>query len=46
MMNMQNLSSKESIGVKFKDDIRAELCLKFWFENNWYFCNITESEWF
>ena len=46
MMNMQNLSSKESIGVKFKDDIRVELCLKFWFENNLYFCNITESEWF
>ena len=28
MMNMKNLGSKESLGVKFKDAISAELCLK------------------
>ena len=46
MMNIQNVGSKESLGVKFKDSIFAELCLKHWFENGWYFCNITESGWF
>ena len=28
MMNMKNLGSKESLGVKFKDAICAEFCLK------------------
>ena len=37
---------KKSLGVKFKNDICAKLCLKLWLENNWYFCNITESGWF
>ena len=32
MMNMQNLGSKEKLGVKFNDGISAELCLKLWFE--------------
>ena len=32
--------------IKFKDDICNELCLKFWFESDWHFCNITESRWF
>ena len=46
MMNVQNLGSKESLQVKFNDGICAELCLKLWFESNWYFCNIAESECF
>ena len=37
---------RKRVGVRFKDGICAELCLKLWFESNWYFCNITESEWF
>ena len=37
---------KESLGVEFEHDKYAELCLKFWSENDWYFCNITESGWF
>ena len=37
-MNMQNLGVKESLGVEFKDGICAELCLKLWFQSNWYFC--------
>ena len=45
MMNIQNLLSKESFGVKFKDSICAELCFKRWFESEKYFCNITESRW-
>ena len=46
MMNIQNLGSKEKVGVKFKEGGCAELCLKLWFEGNWYFCNITKSGWF
>ena len=45
MMNLRNLGSKESLVVKFKDGIRAEMCLKLWFQSDWYFCNITESGW-
>ena len=45
MMNTQNLGSKESVGVNYKDDICAELWLKLWFEGDWHFCNITESGW-
>ena len=43
MMNMQNLDPKESVGVKLKEGICTALCLKPWFESNWYFCNITKS---
>ena len=43
MMNIQNLGSKEKVAVKVKDSICAELCLKLWFESNWYFCDFTES---
>ena len=43
MMNVQNRGSKESLQVKFNDGICAELCLKLWFESNWYFCNIAVS---
>ena len=32
--------------VKYKDDISVELCLKLWFESDWYFYNINESGWF
>ena len=46
MVNIQNLGSKESLGVKFKDRIYTEFCLKLWFESDWYFYNITESGWF
>ena len=31
--------------VKFKNDINAKLCSKLLFERDWYFCNISESEW-
>ena len=41
-MNMQNLVSKGSAGVKYKDDICKKLCLKLWFESDGYICNITE----
>ena len=34
---------KESVGVKFKEGICAELCLKLWFKSDWHFCNITKS---
>ena len=37
---------KESVGVKFKEGICAEWCLKFRFESDWCFCKITESGWF
>ena len=46
MMDIQNLGSKEKLGVKFKDGICTELRLKLWYERDWYFCNITKSEWF
>ena len=37
------LGSTESIGIKFKEGICAELCLKLWFEGDYYFCNITNG---
>ena len=37
MMNVRNLASKESLGVKFKDSICTELCLKLRFESGWVF---------
>ena len=40
------VGSKESVGLKFKKSICTELCLKFWFESDWYFSNITKSGWF
>ena len=46
MMNIQNVGSEESLGVKYKDGICAELRLNFWFESDWYFSNITGSGWF
>ena len=45
MINIQNLGSKENLGVKFKGSICAELYLIPWFENDWFFCNITMSGW-
>ena len=45
-MNMRNLWWKENLWVKFKHGICTELCLKLWFEKDWYFCNITETGWF
>ena len=46
MMNLRNLGSQESLGVKYIDGMCAKYCWKLWFENDWYFCNITESLWF
>ena len=43
MINTRNLGSKGSVRVKCKDCICAELCLKLWFESDWYFRNIIES---
>ena len=31
-MNIRNLASKESVGVKFKDGIDAKFCLKPWIQ--------------
>ena len=42
MMNIRNLGSKESVAINYKDGICAKLCVKFWFESRWCFCNITE----
>ena len=44
-MNIKNLGSKERLGFKLNDDKCEELCLKLWFESDWYFYNITESGW-
>ena len=50
MMNIQNLSSKVNLALKFKNGICAELCLKVWFESDWHiniymyiYSNITDS---
>ena len=43
MMNTRNPGSKESLGVKFKDNICTKLCLKLWLESDQYFCNITQD---
>ena len=39
-------SFKRNLGGKFKESICAELPLKLWFESDWQFLNITESELF
>ena len=46
MTNIQNLGLRESIGVKYIDDICAKFCFKLWFEGDCYFCFSTESRWF
>ena len=43
-MNIWNLGSQESIGVKYIDNICSKFCLKLWFENDWYFCIILPSQ--
>ena len=45
-ISIWNLRPKESVGVKFKQDICAKLRLKLWFVSDWYFYNITKSWWF
>ena len=45
MMNRQNLSSKESVGVKFKENICADFWLKLWSVSDWYFY-FTKTGWF
>ena len=32
--------------INIRNSICPELCLKLWFENDWYFCNIIESGWY
>ena len=32
---------KRKRSVKYKDGLCVKLCLKLWFESDWYFCNIT-----
>ena len=46
MMNIRNLGSKESVGVKFKEGIYTELCLKLWFESNWFFVKLLSQDGF
>ena len=36
--------SKESVGVKFKGGICAELSLKLWFESDCYFCHMLSQD--
>ena len=43
MMSIQDLGSKESLGVKFKYDICVELCFMLRCESKLYFCSITKS---
>ena len=40
------VGQKESVTLKFKEGTCTELCLKLWFESDWYFSNITKSVWF
>ena len=44
--DIRYLRSKESVEVKLKEGICAELRLKLWFESDWHFYNITKSGWF
>ena len=37
---------RKLIEVKFKDCICNDLCLKNWFESDWYLCYIAEAGWF
>ena len=46
MMNILNVGSQESIGVKYIDDIYTKLFLKLWFESNWYFCTNNYLFWY
>ena len=34
-MNIWNIGSKESLGIKFEDSIFAKLHLKFWCKSDW-----------
>ena len=34
-MNIWNIGSKESLGIKFEDGIFAKLHLKFWCKSDW-----------
>ena len=35
MMNIRNVGSKESAGVKFEEGTCTELCLELWFQGAW-----------
>ena len=37
---------KKIVRVKFKECIFTQLCLKPWFESDWYFCSVPRSAWF
>ena len=36
MINIQNLGSKESVRIKYKDDVCTESCLQLWVESDWH----------
>ena len=40
MMSIPNLGSKQNVGNKFKEGICTKLCLKLWFDSNWYFVKL------
>ena len=44
--HMKSSFKRKRSGHIFKEGICAELCLKHWFESDWYFCNIAQSGWF
>ena len=46
MINIWNLDSKGSLGVKYKDDICAELCSKLWFESDYSFVILPSQDGF
>ena len=46
MMNIWNLVSQESIGVRYIDGICAKFCLKLWFGSNWYFAVLLKQDGF
>ena len=41
MINIENVGLQESAGVTNMDGTHPEICLKLWFESDWYFCCIT-----
>ena len=46
MMNIRNLGSQESVGVKYIDGICTKICLKIWFESDWYFVILLSQDGF
>ena len=46
IMNIRNLDSKESLGVKFEEGISVKLCLKLWFESTSIFVILPSQDGF